>query len=97
MRLMVELHRLGATKAPVQLGRVAEITGISRRYLEQLTITLKSHSLLRGVSGRNGGYVFAKAPAEISIREVLAAVIGPIELSVCVAEPESCLRADFCG
>lgn len=93
---MVEIERLGGKQKPVQLVRVAGITGISRRYLEQLAIALKSHSLLRGISGRKGGYVLARPASEITIGDVLTAVIGPINLSVCVVEPDVCMRTEFC-
>ena len=93
---MVEIDRQGGRSRPVQLIQVSRITGISKRYLEQLAIALKSHSLIRGISGRKGGYLLARQPTEISIGEVLKAVIGPIDLSVCVVEPETCMRADFC-
>lgn len=96
LRLIVEIDRLGGQRRPVRLPEVARTTRISKRYMEQLTMALKSHSLLRGVSGRNGGYVLARPAAEITIGEVLRAVIGPIELSVCVDEPSVCLRAEFC-
>jgi Rrf2 family protein len=93
---MVELARAGGEKKPVQLARVSEITAISRRYLEQLAIALKSHSLLRGVSGRHGGYLYAKPAASITVGDVLTAVNGPIRLATCVADPELCLRSEFC-
>lgn len=93
---MVVLDRLGAQSKPVQLNEVSKITGISKRYLEQLAIALKSHSLIRGVCGRNGGYVLARPTAQISIGQVLTAVIGPINLSTCVADPAECMRAEFC-
>jgi Rrf2 family cysteine metabolism transcriptional repressor len=94
---MVELDRNGGRETPVHLGKISQITGISRRYLEQLAIALKSHSLLRGVSGRKGGYLLARPASEITIGEVLTSVIGPINLSVCVVEPELCMRSEFCS
>ena len=97
VRLMVELHRQGASKRPVQLSQVSSVTGISKRYLEQLAIALKSHSLIRGISGRKGGYLLAKSPNDVTIGDVLKAVIGPINLSLCVVEPDICMRAEFCN
>jgi Rrf2 family protein len=97
VRLMVELDRNGGRETPVHLGKISKITGISRRYLEQLAIALKSHSLLRGVSGRKGGYLLARPASKITIGEVLTSVIGPINLSVCVVEPEICMRSEFCS
>lgn len=96
MRLVLEIDRQGGRSKPVQLIQVSKLTGISKRYLEQLAIALKSHSLIRGVSGRKGGYLLARSPKKITIGDVLKAVIGPIDLSVCVVEPESCMRAEFC-
>ena len=94
--MVLEIDRQGGRTKPVQLIQVSKLTGISKRYLEQLAIALKSHSLVRGVSGRKGGYLLARPPTEITIGDVLKAVIGPIDLSVCVVEPETCMRAEFC-
>ncbi len=94
--MVLEIDRQGGRTKPVQLIQVSKLTGISKRYLEQLAIALKSHSLIRGISGRKGGYLLARSPKKITIGDVLKAVIGPIDLSVCVVEPESCMRAEFC-
>jgi Rrf2 family protein len=96
VRLMVELERLGGRKKPVRLGHVSKITGISKRYLEQLAIALKSDSLVRGVAGRNGGYLLARPASSITIGDVLTAVTGPINLTICVVEPDLCMRSDLC-
>lgn len=96
VRLMLELHRLGGADAPVRLSEVARVTGISRGFLEQLAVELRNHSLLRAVSGRNGGYSLACPPGEISVRDVITAVSGPISLAACVDMPEICVYAGEC-
>lgn len=96
MRLALEVARHGGDEQPVRLTHIAKLTGISRGFLEQLAIALKSHSLLRGVSGRNGGYLLARPADQITIGQVLNAVIGPINLSVCAAEPNLCMSSEFC-
>jgi Rrf2 family protein len=95
VRLMVALDRLGGGERPVQLAEVALATGVSRRYLEQLAIPLKNQALIRAVAGRKGGYLLNRPPAEITLRAVLEAVMGPIELAACVSKRE-CMRAEFC-
>ncbi|MCP4606018.1 MAG: Rrf2 family transcriptional regulator [Proteobacteria bacterium] len=97
VRLILEISRLGDGSNPVQLSEVAKITGLSRRFLEQLCILLKSHSLLIGVCGRNGGYLLARPSIEITIGDVLRAVIGPINLAVCAGDPTVCLSSEFCS
>ncbi|MCP4606505.1 MAG: Rrf2 family transcriptional regulator [Proteobacteria bacterium] len=97
VRLMLEVARLSDGQTPVQLSEVAKITGLSRRFLEQLAIALKSHSLLRGVCGRNGGYLLSRPSKEITIGNVLGAVTGPIQLSVCADDPAICMSSEFCS
>ncbi len=95
--MMVEIYRRSLIEEPVRLIDVSKHTGISRNYLEQLSLLLKNHSLLIGVSGRKGGYRLGKAAGEIRILDVVNATIGPIRLTQCVAFPETCMKSDFCA
>ncbi len=96
VRLMLEVSRLGDGERPVQLSEIASATGLSRRFLEQLAIALKSHNLVKGVCGRNGGYLLARPAEDISIGDVLTAVLGPINLAVCAEDKALCMASDFC-
>ncbi len=96
VRLMLEISRLGGKERPVQLSEVAKSTGLSRRFLEQLAVSLKSHSLVTSVCGRQGGYLLARPDDEISIGNVLTAVMGPINLAVCAEDSSICLASEFC-
>jgi len=69
---------------------------ISRRYLEQLAIALKRESLLRGVSGRTGGYLLGRPANEITVRDIIEATIGPVNVVDCVRNPEGCVMAEAC-
>jgi Rrf2 family protein len=93
---MLEISRLGTEGKPVQLSQVAKTTGLSRRFLEQLAIALKSHSLVTSVCGRKGGYLLARSNDEISIGDVLTAVMGPINLAACAEDSSLCLSSEFC-
>jgi len=96
VRLTLEVHRRGEIGKPVRLSEVARVTNISRRFLEQLAMALKSHSILRGICGRNGGYVLGREADDITIGDVIRAVTGPIELASCNEEPSDCMAAEFC-
>jgi Rrf2 family cysteine metabolism transcriptional repressor len=78
------------------LGNVAQRTGISRRYLDHVVIPLKQHGLLRGHSGRNGGYELGLPPEDITALAIIEAAVGPINVVECVRRPEVCLKADLC-
>lgn len=96
VRLTLEVHRRGHGGRPVRLSEISKVTNVSRRFLEQLAMTLKSHSILRGICGRNGGYVLGRAADEITVGDVLRAVTGPLELAVCTDEATDCMAAEFC-
>lgn len=93
---MVAVVRLSGANRPVSLERIARETLVSRRYLEQLAIHLKRAALIKGVSGRNGGYLLVRPAEEILIGEILEAAIGPINIVDCVLESELCMMSDCC-
>ena len=66
LRMMVTLARQQDHCATVSLAEIAKITGISRRYLEQLALDLRRSSLIRGIAGRTGGYQLARPANAIS-------------------------------
>jgi DNA-binding IscR family transcriptional regulator len=52
--------------------------------------------LVRGVSGRYGGYLLARPPADITIGQILEATLGPICVVDCIEDAELCPRSEFC-
>jgi Rrf2 family protein len=94
--MMVEISRQANGNQKVSLSQVAKTTDISRRYLEQLAIVLKNASLIKGVSGKGGGYMLSKPANKIRIGEIVEAAIGPVNIVDCVLQPELCLQADTC-
>jgi Rrf2 family protein len=75
---------------------IAENTGISDGYLEQLFIPLRKAGIVRGVRGPQGGYVPGRPLDKILAGDILRAVEGSMELVECVNAKvcpveESCL------
>jgi Rrf2 family protein len=96
LRMMLDIARNGADGKPVSLAAVSARTDISRGYLEQLALALRNARLLKGVSGRYGGYRLTRPANEITLSRVIEAAIGPINVVDCVDSPEECLRSDMC-
>lgn len=67
------------TNGLVAINEVSRRQDISLPYLEQLFAKLRRHGLLTSVRGPGGGYKLAKAPKDIRIEEVLAAVDETID------------------
>ena len=96
LRMMLDIARNSGSDAPVALASVAERTDLSQGYLEQVATALRNARLLRTTSGRFGGYRLALPAEEITIGQVLDAVIGPVCLVDCIEDPSACPRSDGC-
>ncbi len=96
LRAMLELARLGGENKPINLAIISRKTSVSRRYLEQVIIPLKNAKLVRGVSGKNGGYLLAKPADQIRVGDIIETAIGKINIVECVHEPDSCPKARLC-
>ena len=57
---------------------LAAENGIPANYLVQILIELKSRHIVKSVRGKEGGYLLARAPAEISLGDVLRSVHGNV-------------------
>lgn len=96
LRMMIEIAGQSDASCPINLQDVASLTGISRRYLEQLAIPLRRARLLEGRAGRNGGQYLPCDPGEIRLGEVLEAASGRVVLADCVDDPGVCPRSATC-
>lgn len=96
LRAMIQIERNSRNGKPVNLSDIAAKTSLSRRYLEQLVIPLKNASLIRGLSGKEGGYLLAKPPEEICVGAIVEAAIGPINIVRCVNDQDSCMQVEWC-
>ena len=96
LRAMMVVARETKDGTPVHLGEVAARIKISRRYLEQVAISLKNAGLLKGVSGKKGGHLLTRPAEEIMLGEIIEATIGPINIVECVMSPEQCIFLDGC-
>lgn len=97
LRMMMAIARLSREGAPVGLREVAEHTGLSHRYLEQLIAPLRNASLVRAHPGRGGGYTLQRGPGEIRLHDVVTAAIGRIVLTDCVLDPDACAHVGDCN
>jgi Rrf2 family protein len=70
----------------VQLGDIAQMQVIPRKYLEFIMVDLKKAGLVISRRGPGGGYVLARPPEQISFVEVIRAIDGPIALVPCASE-----------
>ena len=89
-------------EGPVTGRDIAERERLPADYVEQILIRLRRAGLVKSTRGAHGGYALAKGPAQISVRDVIAAselqtfdlhcVSHPIEEERCSASHECSIR-----
>jgi Rrf2 family protein len=79
---------------PVQVRVIGERQAIPTRYLEQIFQRLRRARIVKGKRGPGGGYVLARDPAQITLRQIVEAVEGPLVTGTPPAEPS---REDAAG
>jgi len=72
---------------PVQIRVISERQAIPARYLEQIFQRLRRAGLVRSKRGPGGGYTLARASDEISIREIIEALEGPLSEQIKMSPP----------
>ena len=71
------------SSGPVSLSDISLNQNIEITYLEQIFRKLRIAGIVKRIRGRNGGYLYAKDPANISIKEVMHAVDEVIDATKC--------------
>lgn len=95
LRVMLDLAE--HADGPTPLKEIAERQEISKKYLEIIVRELVRAKLIRGSSGKGGGYTLCRAPEEYTAGEILALTEGTLAAVACLAEgAEKCPRAAKC-
>ena len=71
------------SSGPVSLSDISVNQNIEITYLEQIFRKLRIAGIVKSIRGRNGGYLYAKDPANISIKEVMHAVDEVLDATKC--------------
>src|SRR5204863_4214746 len=62
--------------------------GIPSKYLVQILIELKSKQIVKSHRGKEGGYLLARPPSEITMGDVLRAVHGQVFDTPALSDPD---------
>jgi Rrf2 family cysteine metabolism transcriptional repressor len=91
IRVMVALAQRAAESPTgeepvVPLAEIAERDGLPLAYLEHLVARLRKSGLIESRRGSRGGYMLARAPAQITMAEVVEALEGSIAPIECISQ-----------
>jgi Rrf2 family protein len=79
------------------VAEISERERIPKQFLEKIIRDLIRTRLVVSRRGPHGGYVLGRPAEEVTFRDVIEAVEGPISLNVCVGEHAECFLLGACG
>jgi Rrf2 family cysteine metabolism transcriptional repressor len=75
-RAVLGLSRHYPARNALRVEDLAAGQGVPPNYLVQILIELKAQGIARSLRGKEGGYLLARSPSEITLGDVLRAVHG---------------------
>lgn len=88
-----------ASQAPGELSLIKDIAEkqeVPKSYLSKIMQHLARAGLVQSRRGARGGFYLARPAAEITLRQAIEAVEGPIFLNVCLIRKGECHRDELC-
>jgi Rrf2 family protein len=67
-----------------------------RAFMIKIFQQLSKKGLVKSVRGSKGGYILAKAANQITLRDIIEGVEGPVYLNRCLIRKMGCDRSDKC-
>ncbi len=80
----VELAKNYNTSDVVPVSVLAQTTGVTEKYLEQILALMKKDNIVVATRGAGGGYKLADSPDKITVGQVLRAVEDNLEIVDCL-------------
>ena len=87
-RAVLGLARHYSSGEVLRIEQLATGQTIPPNYLVQILIELKAQGIVKSVRGKEGGYLLARAPSEISLGDVLRAVHGEVFDTPALSDPK---------
>jgi Rrf2 family protein len=87
-RAVLGLARRHQNGGSMRVDDLAREQGIPSNYLVQILIELKSQQIVKSQRGKEGGYLLARPPAEITFGDVLRCVHGEVFDSPAINDPQ---------
>lgn len=94
VRAMVLMTR--ANKPTVSVAQMQEGVGVNRPFLRKILQKLHKAGLLQASKGKGGGFSAAKAPENIRLSDLIAALQGPVKLNDCFFRKKLCRNHGTC-
>ncbi len=95
IRLMLDLA-MQEGNFPIQTKSVAQRQDIPPQFLAHIVLDLTRAGLVHSARGNQGGLSLARKAKDLTIRQIVEAIEGPIALNQCLVSEDACPRQRGC-
>lgn len=88
-RVVLYLSKLGYGEK-IEAKSISKDQGIPLRFLLKLLRKLTLRGIIKSYRGVNGGYSLNRIPENITLKDVIEAIDGPIYINRCLDNPKNC-------
>ncbi len=78
------------------LSAIAKAQDVPPRFLAKIFQALAKTGVVKSHRGAKGGFSLARPASEITIKDVIEAIEGPVHLNVCLIAKGECSRDKIC-
>lgn len=88
----------GRVADPLSLRTFAEANGMSFLFMQKAAFELRKGGLITADRGKNGGYLLAKPATQVTLKEIIEVLEGPLSVMHCLIPSTSstCSRKPGC-
>lgn len=91
----VELAKAYSQVDVLTVSSLAQSTGVTEKYLEQIIALMKKANIVKSMRGAGGGYKLTDSPSNVTVGQVLRAVEDNLEIVDCLHK-EGCSNKCNC-
>lgn len=85
-----------ANKPTVAVARMQEEVGVSGPFLRKIMQKLHKAGVVHAVKGKGGGFAMARHPENITLKQLMDVLQGPLKLNDCVFGQKLCRHHAAC-
>ena len=86
------VYALGVSGERMDAKTISEKTGVTLRFSLKILNKLVQSGIVKSYKGAKGGYVLAKEPKDINLKEIIEAIEGRYSLVKCIDSQFECER-----
>lgn len=85
-----------ANKPTVSVAQMREQVGVSGPFLRKTMQKLHRAGIVHAVKGKGGGFAMARTPENITLKQLIEVLQGPLKLNDCVFARKLCSQHSAC-